>query len=279
MDEIIEKLLQVKNEKDNKIIPENIKEGVTIFGITGSCNNNSKKLPYLFNDVRSYFKISDMEQDDTITDGTVGIICNEFEVKNVQIPEGLDENDIPLDEYSLLGTDKKYYPYLPYHIQFDKEVLDRPGYEDDEANNYIINFYATSGQVSINLSRERLTISYGMDNMMNQRQAIYLTDDHINYYRKIYDPENEDWTIEKFIDDSDTTDYVCFTNPFTLEYKNSLSDLSNIDNDEGVTDTSFFWTIVKDILPLNNAIYRCVKQMEKDDVGEILSLNEIERIF
>lgn len=36
MDELVKKLEQLKEEKDEKIIPENIKKGITIFGVTGT---------------------------------------------------------------------------------------------------------------------------------------------------------------------------------------------------------------------------------------------------
>lgn len=45
MDELLEKLQEIKEEKDLKILPENIRAGVTIFGVTGTytgeINNNT----------------------------------------------------------------------------------------------------------------------------------------------------------------------------------------------------------------------------------------------
>lgn len=36
MDDLLQQIEQIKKEKDEKIIPENIKAGVTIFGVTGT---------------------------------------------------------------------------------------------------------------------------------------------------------------------------------------------------------------------------------------------------
>lgn len=41
MDELVKKLEQLKKEKDEKIIPENIKKGITIFGVNGNLESNN----------------------------------------------------------------------------------------------------------------------------------------------------------------------------------------------------------------------------------------------
>lgn len=47
MDELLEKLQEIKEEKDTKILPENIRAGVTIFGVTGTYVGDKNNDPSL----------------------------------------------------------------------------------------------------------------------------------------------------------------------------------------------------------------------------------------
>ena len=69
MSTIYEKVSEIKNEKDLKIIPGNIKSGVQIFDITGTLESGAK----LFE------TIEDMNEDESAVLGDIAVVYNSSE--------------------------------------------------------------------------------------------------------------------------------------------------------------------------------------------------------
>lgn len=66
-DAILEKLIAINNEKLDKVKPQNIKEGVTMFGVTGTLSAG--------NTIRLYSSVTERDAD-TPVEGLIGVVYN-----------------------------------------------------------------------------------------------------------------------------------------------------------------------------------------------------------
>ena len=90
-----ENLQEIKNQKDTFIKPENLKEGITCFGITGTLTGNTT--------TKIYDTVETMQADTTQADGTICIVgirdvdkseTNRPDINIFELPENIPASDV-----------------------------------------------------------------------------------------------------------------------------------------------------------------------------------------
>ena len=90
-----ENLQEIKNQKDTYIKPENLKEGITCFGITGTLTGNTT--------TKIYDTVETMQADTTQADGTICIVgirdvdkseTNRPDINILELPEKIPVSDV-----------------------------------------------------------------------------------------------------------------------------------------------------------------------------------------
>lgn len=151
MSELLEGLAEIKRQKDNYIIPENIKKDVTIFNVTGSYDGSGGS-----NSVKLFDTIEHMQEDETAQPGDLAVVYNNSLI-NWEETTQFNKIIFPLEVT------------LP-------EVVTEEYYASFEA---VITSYTFQGSVNLNSSRFEFTI---YDDNMNE-SIVYASSDGIHYIR------------------------------------------------------------------------------------------------
>ena len=102
MSDLGDKLLEIKRQKDEYILPENLKKDVTVYGITGTYEGSGGS-----GKIKLFNSIAEMNQDLTGNDGDIGVIYSYTEVEKTADGKNIDANALLLPETldaSLLST-------------------------------------------------------------------------------------------------------------------------------------------------------------------------------
>ena len=96
MSDLGDKLLEIKRQKDEYILPENIKKDITVYGVTGTLETGSGG-----GDVKLFDTIEHMQEDENAQEGDLAVVYKE-ELTNVTAESEFDSctfpNEVVLDE-------------------------------------------------------------------------------------------------------------------------------------------------------------------------------------
>ena len=175
-----DKLLEIKRQKDTYILPENIREGVTIFGVTGTYTGQQDSVvEYILNEIMSatamenYYKTQTLNinvnanGNSSLTDDEISfLLTDNFANYHMDLVDTNNANigfygNIRSDGKYLLMLQPEYYPTpstMDWEVYYDvnnkiwKAIIDENDYNYTDNKTEIDEMFATYNDMCTHLS-------------------------------------------------------------------------------------------------------------------------------
>ena len=151
MSDLGDKLLEIKRQKDEYILPENIKKDITVYGVTGTLETGSGS-----GDVKLFETVEEMQQDTTAQEGDLAVVYRK-EFSNINADSVFNVVKCPLNVV------------LPTAVTSSMYCMFRPVEE--------------SAYVDIEVSISSSSFSMSIYNEEGSNEITYISNDGISYTR------------------------------------------------------------------------------------------------